>query len=506
MNLQMPSREEIHEAYEQGEEAIVELFARVGAQVAELARQLEQQSQALKEVQARLGKNSRNSDKPPSSDGYGKPPAKTAQQKRTSSLRPSGQKRTGGQPGHEGSTLKAAETVDYTTEHPVERCAQCGAPLAATAPVGHEERQVFDIPAMRIAVTAHRAEIKLCPACGAENRGEFPSDVSGPVQYGAGVKTWAAYFPHQHFVSVERTAQIFEDLLHHRLSEGVILKAGEALCAQVQPATEAVKEQLRQAAVVHADESGVRVKGKLNWLHVVATERLTHYAIHAKRGQEAMDAAGILGHFAGIAVHDHWKPYFRYEQCAHALCNAHHLRELLYIEKQYEQPWAADMATLLCDIKREVDITRLKADRLPPARIAAFERRYDRLVRAGYQANPRPPPGDEPERPPKRGRRKQTPARNLLDRLNDFKPQVLAFMYDFRVPFDNNQAERDIRMVKVKQKVSGSFRTVEGAERFARIRGYISTARKNTMNIFAALRDAFDGKPFIPSYDIGLHK
>ena len=210
---------------------------------------------------------------------------------------------------------------------------------------------------------------------------------------------------------MERTAQIFEDLVHHRISEGVILKAGEALCGQVQPATEAVKAQLRQAAVVHADESGVRVKGKLNGLHVVATARLTHYDIHAKRGKDAMDAAGILGQFAGIAVHDHWKPYFRYEQCAHALCNAHHLRELLYIEKQYAQPWAADMARLLCEIKREVDATRLKAERLAPVRIAAFERRYDRLIRVGYQANPRPPPVDESTTPPKRGRVANRPPR-----------------------------------------------------------------------------------------------
>jgi transposase len=241
------------------------------------------------------------------------------------------------------------------------------------------------------------------------------------------------------------------------------------------------------------------VCGKLHWLHVASDERLTSYELHAHRGQEAIDAANILPAFTGIAVHDHWKPYFRYERCEHALCNAHHLRELQYIEKQYEQPWAAAMATLLRDIKKAVDGAKSDATHLPPERITEFEQRYAVIINAGYAANPRPRLA--PEAPKKRGRPKQTPPLNLLDRLSDFQPQVLAFMYDFRVPFDNNQAERDIRMMKVKQKVSGSFRTVEGAVRFARIRSYVSTARKNAVNIFSAIRDAFAGTPFTPSIE-----
>jgi transposase len=492
MNIRTPTLEEIHAAFDEGEKAVVELFANVEAQLKELAGETEKLLEVIKELQSRLEKNSRNSSKPPSSDGYRKPPVK-----RTESLRKAGQKPNGGQPGHVGETLKPSANPDYTRIHVVESCEHCGTSLKDVKETGCEERQVFDIPAMRIEVTAHRAEIKICPNCGMENHGKFPDEVRAPVQYGDGVKSCAAYFTNQHFVSVERTTQIIEDLWRHPVSEAMVLNAMEELSEYVVPSTEAVKERLRQAEVIHTDESGVRVKGKLNWLHVTSTELLTHYEIHANRGQAAIDEIGILTEFKGVAVHDHWKPYFRYEQCDHALCNAHHLRELKYIEKQYEQAWAAEMAELLREIKKVVDEFRKTTDALPPERIQEFTERYHGIMNRGYAANPRPLPTKGATK--KRGRCKQTPPLNLLDRLRDFKPQVLAFMHDFRVPFDNNQAERDIRMVKVKQKVSGSFRTVGGGDCFARVRGYISTARKNAVNVFSAIKDAFCGVPFIPS-------
>ena len=233
MNIRLPTLEEIHAAFEQGEEAVVELFAEVGRQTAQLAEELEKQAEALKELQARLGKNSRNSSNPPSSDGYKKPPAP----KRTESLRQSGKKPNGGQPGHEGNTLKLSATPEHIETHRVQTCRECGNSLTGVVVTGHEERQVFDIPAMRIEVTAHRAEIKICPVCGTENLGEFPNEVKGPVQYGNGVKAVAAYFTNQHHVPVERTAQIFEDLLQHRISEAAVLKASEELSGGVQPAT-----------------------------------------------------------------------------------------------------------------------------------------------------------------------------------------------------------------------------------------------------------------------------
>jgi transposase len=214
-----------------------------------------------------------------------------------------------------------------------------------------------------------------------------------------------------------------------------------------------------------------------------------------------MEDAGILGEFKGRAVHDHWKPYFKYDACDHALCNAHHLRELCFIENQYHQSWAKDMAELLLEIKAAVARTPEPAISLSPSELETFAKRYDAVVQSGFETNPAPAVAAEGE-VKKRGRPKQSPPVNLLIRLRDFKSEVLAFMSDFRVPFDNNQGERDVRMVKVKQKVSGGFRTLEGAKRFGRIRGYISTARKNAKNVFEAIRDAFDGEPFIPSSEI----
>ncbi len=494
MQITFPTRAEIHAAYIQGEEAVVSLFGALSQSVAALAEVVSQQGEVIKELQGHLSKDSRNSSKPPSSDGY----KKAARQPRTESLRPRGQKPNGGQPGHEGHRLEFSAQSDHSEIHEVSSCPHCQLSLRDVEVVGYEERQVFDIPAIRIEVTAHQAEIKVCPQCGHASKGAFPAGVTQSTQYGSGVKAWAGYLTHPHFIPLERTADIFEDLLGHRISEAMVLKAGEALDRGVAPSTQAVKEQLKSAKVLHLDESGLRVLGKLHWLHVTSTARLTHYGVHGKRGREAMDAIGILEDFQGRAVHDHWKPYFQYD-CDHGLCNAHHLRELHYIEKQYQQPWACQMAKLLCRIKKGVEETKASADHLPAPQIETFEQKYDDILAEGFALNPDLPPTQAPGLPKKRGRPKRSPPLNLLIRLRDFKPQALAFMYDFRVPFDNNQAERDVRMVKVQQKVSGCFRTLEGAQRFGRIRGYISTARKNAKNVFEAIRDALDGNPFIPS-------
>src|SRR2546425_714790 len=394
MNFRMPTDDAIHTAFEKGEAAIMELFHNVADQMTALAQQLAKQGEVLQALQARLAKSSRNSSKPPSSDGYGKV-------KRTESLRKSGDKPNGGQPGHDGQTLLAVEHPERTLTHAVPSCAHCQASLHDIEAGGYEKRQGCDITATRMDVTAHRAA----------------------------------------------------------------------------------------------------VKGQLHWLHVASTAALTHDEVHPKRGHEAMEDASILGAFRGTAVHDHWKPSFTYDTCAHALCNAHHLRERRCIDTQYQQAWANDMAELLLEIKAAVAATPEPAMRLSLSDLTAFEQRYDAVVQAGFEANLTPVPTTEGEEK-KRGRPKHPPPVNLLIRLRDFKGQVLAFMADFRVPFDNNQGERDIRMVKVKQKVSGGFRTFEGAQRFGRIRGYLSTARKQAKNVFEAIRDAFDGNPFIPSSEM----
>jgi len=318
MSIQIPSHKKIREAFREGEDAVVALFDEFGGQLIELAQQLQKQSDMIQELQAKASKNSRNSSKPPSSDGYGK-------QNRTTSLRPKGQKPNGGQPGHQGETLKSVENPDKTETYDKICCAQCQASLEDVEGSSVEERQVFDIPAMKIVITAHQATVKICPECQTENKGEFPKTVTQPVQYGDGVKTLASYFNHEHFVPVARTAQIFKDLYGHAPSEATILKASQQLNQHIQPARDAVKEMLHQEPVLHADETGLRVEGKLHWLHSASTDKLTDYEVHPKRGKEAMDAAGVLEGYQGKLVHDHWKPYFAYEDCEHIACNAHHL-------------------------------------------------------------------------------------------------------------------------------------------------------------------------------------
>jgi transposase len=468
-------------------DALIAIILMLQEQIGVLQHKVDELTAEHQAVQVQLAKNSRNSSKPPSSDGLKKG--------RPRNLRRKTGRRSGGQKGHAGRTLEMVEQPEHVSVHPVSACPHCDNDLQAVRACGHERRQVFDVPPVRVEVTEHRAEIKMCAGCGRLVKADFPTGVSQPVQYGLRIKAQASYLNDQQLLPLARTCEVLGDFYGHTPAQALVLDANTAVVTEIAPSLAAIKQQLIAAEVAHFDESGLRIEGRLQWLHVASTADLTYYAVHAKRGQDGMRAIGILPAFRGRAVHDHWQPYFAFDDCRHALCNAHHLRELLLVAEQYAQPWAETMIHLLLDIKAEVD--RAPADHmaLPLNRLAHFEQQYDACLEQGCAANP--PPPDPPAN--KRGRKKQTPPRNLLDRLQHYKAQVLAFMYDFRVPFDNNLVERDIRMIKTKQKVSGCFRTPAGAETFCAIRSYISTARKHGLNVIDALYDALSGNPFIPA-------
>jgi len=467
-------------------EVLISIILTLQQQVRELQQAVAAQADGVQKLRDQLAKNSRNSGKPPSSDGLKKP--------RPRNLRKKTGRRSGGQKGHKGHTLGMVEQPDHVRVHQVSQCPHCATDLQPVEGCEVERRQVFDIPPVRVEVTEHRAEIKVCPRCGNQVKGDFPPGVTQPVQYGPRIKAQVSYLNNYQLIPWARTCELLGDFYGHAPAEALVLESNTAVVDGIEPSLDATRQQLIASDVVHFDESGLRVESQLNWLHVASTDYLTYYGVHPKRGQDGMNAIGILPAFKGRAVHDCWQSYFVFDDCQHALCNAHHLRDLLFIVERYEQNWAEEMIQLLLDIKAEVDAAPADQMSLVSERLTHFERRYDELIAQGLAANP--PPADPP--PKKRGRKKQSPPKNLLDRLQKYKPQALAFMYDFRVPFDNNLAERDVRMVKIKQKVSGAFRTRTGAETFCAIRSYISTTRKHGLNVIDAIHGALTGTPFIP--------
>jgi transposase len=477
--LWIPSEAEIRAAYREGEDTVVKLFYETFGKLAERIQRLEDQ----------IAKNSGNSSKPPSSDGLKKKPK---------SLRQRSGKKSGGQPGHPGQTLKAVARPDHVQVHRVKRCHHCQADLEAVEVQDCEKRQVFDVPPVQVEVTEHQAEIKICPECHQTTVGEFPVGVSQPVQYGERIKAQMVYFHEYHFVPLERTTEILEDLYGQTVSEGTIVEACHETAQQVEPVYQLTKAELTDTTDTgHFDETGGRIGGELWWLHVVCTALLTYYAPHRKRGCEALDAIGIFPAFKGKAVHDSYRSYFQYEDVINALCNAHHLRDLIFVRDQYQQTWATEMIKLLLEIKTAVEEAPPEQQSLSLTQLTDFETRYDAILEAGLHTCPVLEPTTDPP-PKKRGKPKQHPVKNLLDHLQVRKTETLAFMVDFKVPFDNNQAERDLRMVKLKQKISGCFRSEGGAEVFCRIRSYISTARKNGQGVLDVLQMALTGSPFIP--------
>ena len=455
--------------------------------VLSLQETIQCQKKTIQKLQARLALTSANSHKPPSTDGYAKPAPK--------SLRQRSGKKPGGQRGHTGHSLKAAPNPDRVVIHALGICpCGCGRSLEQQPVLRYETRQVFDLPPLKLHVTEHQAEVKRCSRSGLEVTAAFPSGVAAPLQYGPRLLALLVYWRDQQLLPVARIRQMSADLFEHPISPATIQSAVATVYNALAGFEENVKRQLLRADVLHGDETGFRVQSQLYWLHVLSTALVTWYGVHPKRGLEAMKAFDILPHFVGRLIHDFWKPYLAF-LCAHGLCNAHHLRELTFVYEQLHQRWARKMILLLLAMHRFTSRIKEKGLSPSPAQINRWYKRYRALLAQGRRTNARALP---PKPKPKRGRTAQTKPQNLLDRLDQHQESVLAFLQDPTVPFSNNQAEQDVRMMKVQQKISGSFRTQSGAAQFARIRSYLSTARKNRVNILHALAQAFAGQPFMP--------
>ncbi len=443
-------------------------------------QQLEAQ---LEDLKARLSKNSSNSSKPPSSDGLKKA-------KKTSSQRRKSGKKPGGQKGHKGSTLNKVADPDHIVTYTPKTCQGCGHDLTKVTSVGTENRQVFDLPEPKVEITEHQAEIKICPCCRKKSKGEFPCHVTAPVQYGTRIQALSAYFANYHFIPFDRLSQIFEDIFEVPLSPGTCCNIDKKLYKHLDVFETNLKIFLLMGKVLHLDETGIRCNKKLYWIHIASSSRATFFGIHAKRGREAIDAFDILPQYGGTVVHDHWSPYLSYTQVKHGLCNSHHLRELIYVHEHKKEEWAELMQKLLIKGKKLVE-KHYDRGSLPDNIVVDFEKEYANILDRGFEYHKTLPPLLKS----KRGRQKQRTGKNLLDRLKVKQDYVLRYMYDFAVPFTNNQAEQDARMVKVKAKVSGCFRSLNGGEISCRIRSYLSTARKQGWKILDALISAVIGKP-----------
>ena len=453
-----------------------------------LLEQLAKQQQQILELQARLGKNSTNSSKPPSSDGLAKPAPK--------SLRVAGQRPIGAPKGHSGNTLRQSEAADSIIEHfgPAQ-CSACQRVLLDHHVI--ERRQVLELPVLRAQVIEHRRIRSICP-CGAVHGGVFPADVTAPVQYGPRLKAVCVNLNQQHLVPLARTCEFLADTFGVAVSETSVLAFTHEAAEALQPIYQQIGQAVQAAPVVCADETGIRIQGKLEWLHCAVTPSLSYLAHHPKRGMLAMEAIGVLPPFKGTLVHDGLQSYKQLD-CAHSLCNAHHLRELVYVhdnlnEKAFDG-WAGQMMDTLLQGKREVDAL---GGPLPPERLQWFEGQWLALLGRGERLNPRQEPDGAPTG--KRGKHKQSTQFNLLARLRQYKADVWRFATDVGAPFTNNLAEQALRMSKVRQKVSGCFRTDEGARTFFAIRSYLQTMRKQHVNLFDCLVSVFEANPTKPDF------
>ena len=494
------TEESIIKSYNEGINAVITLVKDLNHQMGSLTSEintLNSEMIALKtvnlefstritELEARLNKNSNNSSKPPSSDGY---------KKKIQNNREKNGRSTGGQLGHQGHTLLKVENPDNRIDAPIDEHCDCGENLSNVNDK-IRTRQEFELPEIKPIVTEYRTHEKTCPQCGKVHKSEFPANISQPTQYGSKMKALMAYLTDYQFIPLKRTVETIEEIIGQTVSQGTLVTTSEKLYKILEIPVETIKQQIKESKVVHFDETGIRSEGKTKWIHVASTKTLTNYEMHDQRGIDAVVAIGILPGFKGSAIHDHWITYYAFDECTHGECNAHNLRYLKDIYENYGHDWSKNMAGLLIQLKKQVEALKTEGlTSMEATHAEVWRTRFHCIIEDGIR--------EDDEKSPKlfskkTGKLQRSKALNLLLKLQKYDIETLAFMYDFDVPFDNNLAERNLRMQKLRQKISGCFRGKIGANVFCRIRSYISTARKNGQSVMDALVNALNGNPFIP--------
>jgi len=448
---------------------------------------LKKENKKLKEI---INKDSSNSSKPSSTDNGFKD---KENQSDTKDKKLTTKRKRGGQKGSSTNNLKKVDNPDFIEILEDSHCKNCNHSLENTDSKSISKKQLFDIPKMKIEITEYQQYNKVCPCCSSVNKPEFPEFIKAYAQYGDNIKSFVTYLNTYQMLPYERITELIEDFTSHKISTGTIYSFMKSFYDKLDPYETNIKEQLLKSNVIHVDETGSRVKNKLHWTHVVSTSVLTYYMIHQKRGCEAIDEMAILPTFDGIAVHDHWKPYNKYD-CTHSFCNAHHLRELTGIIQNEEVRWASDMHTLLTNMNNYIHNLKEKGKNSPSkGKLQHFYQLYDNICQSALKFYP--PPIDLPKN---KRKPKQSKGKNLLDRFVNYKDEILRFFINLLVPFTNNLAERDLRMIKVKEKISGCFASFKGAQIFNRIRGYISTVKKNNRSVLEELNNVLCDKSYVP--------
>lgn len=487
----MKFSDEEQEHIQKSHPIIIELIARILSFIQLLRERNHELENRVRELENRLNLNSTNSSIPPS-----KNPLK--RKIVPNSRIPSG-KKPGGQIGHKGSTLSPVEKPDLKINHAPEVCSGCGATVQTDLLQFLDERQEVEIPPIIVQYIAHRLFSYHCPDCHTTTNGEFPRHITQKIQYGPRLTACVAYLSVYQLIPVKRLTQILSDLHGCSISPGTVINMIERVGANLDGFTDRIRELLIKSPVIHTDETGMKVGKKKYWLHVASTKLLTLYGIFGSRGHAGIEALGVLPHYFGIAVHDFWDSYHKYS-CSHAYCNAHILRELKRVEEETKQDWAVKMRGLLLKAKKISEIFH-DGDKLVHPRLIEFlNQEYSNIILEGMQVNPPPTPIKG-----KRGKRKQPHSRNLLERMQKYQAEILLFLTNPLVPFDNNLAERDIRMPKLKMKISGLFRSENGAQAFSRVRSYVSTMQKNDLSIIDGLVSAAIGVPWMPELSEKTH-